>query len=285
MKVGFAPINTGIESFEEMVGLAQRAEFLGYESAWTYEHILLPANFGEDERSRDKPNLQDPTISFVDPLISLAVLASKTTTLRLATGINILPQSNPMLLAKQAASLDLLSNGRLMLGLGLGWLREEYEAMGVPWERRGARFDDYVVAMRKVWSGDVVEHQSDFINWSGFVSYPLPKQPNGVPIIIGGAGGKTFQRVARLGDGWFAQATGPESLKLMMEPLKAAFDAERRDLSKLEITTFFDGQGGLDAVRAFQEMGVSRVVVLLEALGVPFVEGVEKIADEIIGKI
>ena len=113
-----------------------------------------------------------PDTNFIDPLIALTAVAANTTTLRLGTGINIVSQANPLQLAKQAASLDLVSNGRFMLGAGIGWLREEFDAMGVPFERRGARFDDYIVAMKKVWAGDVVEHQSDFINWSGFQSYP-----------------------------------------------------------------------------------------------------------------
>ena len=97
--------------------------------------------------------------------------------------MNILPQVNPLLLAKQAASLDLVSNGRFMLGVGIGWLREEFHAMGAPFERRGARFDDYIAAMRKVWSGEMVEHRSEFLDWSGFKSYPLPLQ-NPLPVII-----------------------------------------------------------------------------------------------------
>ena len=92
--------------------------------------------------------------------------------MRLGTGVNILSQTNPLYLAKQAASLDFVSNGRFMLGLGIGWLREEFDALGVPFERRGARFDDYVVAMRKAWSGDVIEHESEFLRWKGFKTPP-----------------------------------------------------------------------------------------------------------------
>ena len=105
-----------------------------------------------------------PETNFVDLLIALGAVAASTTTLRLATGVNILSQVDPIYMAKQATSLDFMSGGRFMLGVGIGWLREEFEALGVPFERRGARFDDYVTGMRKIWSGDVVKHEGDFIS-------------------------------------------------------------------------------------------------------------------------
>ena len=144
-----------------------------------------------------------PETNFVDPLVALSAIAASTKTVRLGTGVNILSQANPLFLAKQAASLDWISGGRFMLGVGIGWLKEEFAAMGVPFDRRGARFDDYVQAMRKVWSGDVVEHQSDFLSWTGFKSYPVPVQ-DPLPVIIGGSKGKAFQRIAKYGDGWYA---------------------------------------------------------------------------------
>ena len=188
MKFGLVPVNVGVKSVEEMVGLAQYIESLGFESAWTFEHVMVPVEYASKyPYSKDGKMGGKSTNNFIDPLIALTTVAANTKTLRLGTGVNIVAQANPMLLAKQAASLDLVSNGRFMLGAGIGWLQEEFTAMGVPFERRGARFDDYLQAIRKVWSGDVVEHQSEFIHWSGFHSYPLPVQKPGVPIIIGGS--------------------------------------------------------------------------------------------------
>lgn len=194
MKIGLVPVNVGVKSVEQMVGLAQYAESLGVESAWTFEHAMVPVDYqSKYPYSQDGKMGAQPETNFIDPLIALTAVAANTKTLRLGTGINIVSQANPLLLAKQAASLDLVSNGRFMLGAGIGWLREEFDAMGVPFERRGARFDDYIEAMKKVWSGDVVEHQSDFINWSGFKSYPLPVQKPGIPIIVGGTRGKVYE--------------------------------------------------------------------------------------------
>ena len=153
MKVGLVPINIGMPNLEQMVGLAQHVESLGFESVWTFEHVMVPVEYESRYPYSESGKMGgDSTNPFLDPLIALTAIAASTKTLRLGTGVNILSQANPLLLAKQAASLDVLSNGRFELGVGIGWLREEFEAMGVPFERRGARYDDYVVAMRKVLS-------------------------------------------------------------------------------------------------------------------------------------
>jgi alkanesulfonate monooxygenase SsuD/methylene tetrahydromethanopterin reductase-like flavin-dependent oxidoreductase (luciferase family) len=157
--------------------------------------------------------------------------------------------------------------------------------MGVPFERRGARYDDYVVAMRKVWSGDVVEHQSDFLNWTNFQSYPIPVQEGGVPIIIGGSKGKVFERIAKHGDGWFAPTNNAAQLLPMLEPLKAACNDIGRDYDSIEITSMWDNQGGLDAIKAFADSGVSRVLVPLFALGEDPVAGISKLAEEIVANV
>lgn len=286
MKIGLIPVNVGVKSVDQMVGLAQYAESLGVESAWTFEHAMVPVDYqSEYPYSQDGKMGAQPETNFIDPLIALTAVAANTKTLRLGTGINIVSQANPLLLAKQAASLDLVSNGRFMLGAGIGWLREEFDAMGVPFERRGARFDDYIAAMKKVWSGDVVEHQSDFINWSGFKSYPLPVQKPGIPIIMGGTKGKVYERIAKHGDGWFAPAVTAESLAPMLQPLKASCAEFGRDYDSVEITSMWDNQGGLDAVKAFADIGVSRLLVPVFALEGDPVAGLTKLGSEIIAKL
>ena len=221
-----------------------------------------------------------PETNFVDPLIALAAVASATTTLRLATGVNILSQVNPIYMAKQAASLDFISNGRFMLGVGIGWLREEFEALGVPFERRGARFDDYVMGMRKIWSGEVVSHESDFISWNGFKSYPLPIQ-NPFPVIMGGVKGKIFERTAQLGKGWFAPTGDPAELMNHMKTLQKECDAIGRDISEIEITCMWPGIGGRDFLGELEAVGVSRVVMPMMGQGDPM-ETLRKIAEEVI---
>lgn len=286
MKIGLIPVNVGLTSVEQLVGLAQYAESVGVESAWTFEHAMVPLDYASKYPYREDGKMGGtPDTNFIDPLIALTAVAANTSKLRLGTGVNIVAQANPLLLAKQAASLDLVSNGRFMLGAGIGWLREEFDAMGVPFERRGARFDDYIVAMKKVWSGEVVEHHSEFINWSGFQSYPLPVQKPGVPIIMGGSKGKIYERLAKHADGWFAPTDDAQSLAPMLEPLKAACAEQGRDYESIELTSMWNNKGGLDAIRAFEDIGVSRVIVPVFALDGDPVTGLTRLGEEIIAKI
>ena len=282
MKFGLIPVNIGVQP-EQLVGLAQLAEASGFESVWTFEHVIVPVDYQSKYPYNDSGKMGGPPETvFIDPLLALTAVAASTKTLKLGTGVNILSQVNPLYMAKQAASLDYLSGGRFMLGVGIGWLREEFEALGVPFERRGARFDDYVVAMKKVWSGEVVEHQSDFLNWSGFKSYPLPEQKPHLPVVIGGATGKIYQRIARHGDGWFAPIGDPKELSAALADLKAACDAEDRDMSEIEITCMWPGKGGKDFLGALEDAGVHRVVTPLFAFGANPVEGIQKLSEEVI---
>ena len=220
MKVGIIPVNIGVESVEQIVGLAKLAESLKYESVWTFEHVIVPIDYESKYPYNSSGKMgMPPETNFVDPLIALTAVAAVTEEIRLGTGVNILSQVNPLYMAKQAASLDFVSNGRFMLGVGIGWLKEEFEALGVPYEKRGARFDDYVAGMRKIWSEEVVEHESEFISWHGFKSYPLPIQ-NPFPVVMGGVKGKIFERTAQLGNGWFAPTGDPSELKEHLESLK-----------------------------------------------------------------
>lgn len=286
MKFGLVPVNVGVKAVEHMVGIAQLAESIGMESVWTFEHAMVPEDYASKyPYSNDGKMGGQPDTNFIDPLIALATIAANTKTLRLGTGVNIVSQANPLLLAKQAASLDFCSGGRFMLGAGIGWLREEFDAMGVPFEKRGARFDDYMVAMKKVWAGDTVEHQSEFINWSGFKSYPIPQQEGGVPIVIGGTKGKIYQRVARHGDGWFLPATTPEAVTALLAPLPAACKEIGRDPNSIEISCMWDLEGGIDTVKRFADVGVSRVIVPIFVFGKDPVTGLSELAENVISKL
>ena len=261
MKLGIVFINTGARSGQSIIELARRAEAVGIESVWTGEHVIIPLEYSSPYPYNDTGKMGvPPETNLVDPLITLAAIAGATSTIRLGTGVNILPQVNPLLLAKQAAGLDFISGGRLMLGLGIGWLKEEFDAMGVPFERRGARFDDYIQAMRKVWSGDVVEHESEFLSWHNFKSYPLPVQKP-LPVHIGGNKGKAFERVARHGNGWYSPSGSVTELSEHLALLRKACDEVGRDFNEIEITGVWLMKGGTDAVRRFEDIGVHRLTV------------------------
>jgi probable F420-dependent oxidoreductase len=285
MKIGLIPVNIGVANAEQMVRMSQVAESVGVESVWTFEHVIVPLDY--KSKYPYSPNGKmgaAPETNFIDPLIALAVVAAQTKKIRLGTGVNILSQTNPLLMAKQVASLDFVSNGRFMLGVGIGWLQEEFVAVGTPFEKRGARFDDYVVAMKKVWSGDVVEHDSEFLNWHGFKSYPIPVQRPHVPVIIGGAKGKIYERIATVGDGWFAPAGDPAELSKSLGDLKTVCKRLGRNYSEIEITAMWQPQTGLDTIRKLRDIGVARVVTFAMAAGDP-TDAIKRLGDEVIAKL
>lgn len=268
MKFGLIPINVGVANGQAMEHLAQLAESVGFESIWTFEHVMVPVDYKSKYPYDPSGKMGAPAETiFVDPLIALAAAAAQTRTIRLGTGVNILSQANPLYVAKQAASLDFVSDGRFMLGVGIGWLQEEFRAVGTPFERRGARFDDYIQAMRKVWSGEVVEHQSDFIDWTGFKSFPRPVQ-DPFPVIIGGTKGKAFERTAKYGNGWFAPTADVDELATMLKQLGKACAAVGRDVKEIEITaSWVPNQADLSDIERFADLGVSRLIVPVQAMG------------------
>jgi probable F420-dependent oxidoreductase len=285
MKFGIIPINIGVQSFEQMIGQAKLAEELGFESVWTFEHVIIPLSYESKYPYNATGKMgAPPETNFVDPLIALTAIAANTTTLRLGTGVNILSQTNPLLMAKQVASIDFLSGGRMMLGVGIGWLREEFDAMGVPFDRRGARFDDYVQAMRKVWSGEVVEHESEFLSWHGFKSYPVPVQKP-LPVIMGGDKGKIYERIARHGDGWYIPGSDPAELASKLAGLREVCEQVGRNFEEIEITCMWPGAGGVEGVRALEEAGVHRAVLPAMVFGADPVAAMRRVSDDIIAKV
>lgn len=276
MKLGIVPINVGFTAPAQVTAIAQKAEQVGLESVWTFEHVIVPADYESTYPYASSGKMgATPQTPFLDPLIALAHVAAVTSTLKIGTSVNILPQTNPLLAAKQVASLDVLSGGRLLYGVGVGWLEEEFTAMGTPFARRGKRFDDYLVAMKKVWAGGTVEHESDFLKWSGFESHPLPAQRPHPPILVGGTSDAALRRVAHHGDGWVAPNAGVGPLKDLLERLRRIAEAEGRDFDSIEITSMWVYVKEPDALAEYEDLGVSRLLVPLLATGLEPMAGVE----------
>jgi probable F420-dependent oxidoreductase len=284
MKIGLIGFNIGPASGADTIDVAQQAEAVGVESIWTFEHVMIPLDYqSKYPYTADGKMGVPPETNMIDPLIGLTAVAAATKTLRLGTGVNILPQINPLLLAKQAASLDFISSGRLMLGVGIGWLEEEFDAMGVSFKARGRRHDDYIEAMRKVWSGEVVEHESEHISWHGFKSYPVPVQ-DPLPIVIGGSKGKAFERIAKYAQGWYAPTADIAQLQQELGSLADACAAIGRDPSEIEVSTMWIPQAEPDSAQAFADAGVGRLIVPMAALagmGSSPVEQVKRFGDEV----
>ena len=204
MKVGIMFANVAFFGTPEgAVALANAAEESGVESLWTVEHVVVPE--GYESPYPYSPSGKMPggeTAPIPDPLAWISYMAALTTTVRLATGILILPQRNPVILAKECATIDVLSQGRLELGIGIGWLEEEFDAIGVPFAERMARTDEYVEALRALWSQDE-SFSGTFTSFSKARSNPKPVQEGGIPIVVGGHTKASARRAGRLGDGYF----------------------------------------------------------------------------------
>jgi probable F420-dependent oxidoreductase len=245
---------------ENAIGLAQLAEELGFESLWTVEHVVVPSGYrSEYPYSPDgrMPGGEDVPIS--DPLVWLAYVAGATKRIRLATGILILPQRNPLILAKELATLDRLSGGRVELGVGVGWLEEEFDALGVPWAARGRRTDEYIDVLRRVWRERETAYDGHFVAFAPVKSYPKPARTDGPKIHIGGHTRAAARRAGRLGDGFFPGRAEDSGLQELLEIMRAAAKDAGRDADAIEVSA--GGGLDLDTVQRYAELGVSRFVI------------------------
>jgi len=262
MKVGIAFANIGpFGSAEGAAAVGRSAEAAGIDSLWTVEHVVYPDEYGSTYPYDDSGRMaMAPDTDLTDPLTWLTWVGAHTSTLRLATGILILPERNPVVLAKQLGTMDALTGGRVDLGIGVGWLREEFDALGIPWERRGARTDEYVAAMRTLWSGNSVSFDGDFVSFSGVSSNPKPVNGS-VPIVIGGHSDAAARRAGRLGDGFWP---GKGDLDHLLDVMRREAEAHDRDPEAIEVTWAGDLTAGEDPVAAAAALaakGVSRVIV------------------------
>jgi len=262
MKFGIAFANiVTFTRHEGLVTLAQGAEAAGFESLWTIEHVIYPEGY-ESSYPYDPSGkmMADASTPMPDPLIWLAFVVAATTELRLGTGIVILPQRNPVILAKELATLDSLSGGRVEFGIGVGWLKEEFEALGVPWARRGARTDEYIEAMRALWDGDHAAYEGEFVSFDDVSSNPKPAQGR-VPIHIGGHSRAAAERAGRLGDGFFP---GKGDIAELVDIVRQTAVDHGRDPEAIEIT-YGDAElmtvPGSEKVEELAAIGVDRVIV------------------------
>jgi probable F420-dependent oxidoreductase len=230
------------------------AEELGYDSVWTGEHVVVPD-------PRVPPSPMEPLDPILDPVVALAFLAARTSRIRLATGIIVLPQRNPLVLAKQLASLDSVSAGRLIFGLGVGYLEPEMTAIGVPMERRGARAVEYLTAMRALWEQERPAFDGEFVQFSGVNAHPRPVQKP-VPVVMAGHSPPAHRRAARHADGWYGFFLRQEETADQLEGLRIALAEEGRDISGFEVTVTPRGRTDAESVAAFGRMGVNRLVLL-----------------------
>ncbi len=241
------------------IELAQAAEAAGFESIWTFEHVVVPGGYESPyPYSGDGKMPGGGANAITDPLTWLAFIGAVTDRIKLGTGILILPEHNPVLLAKEAATVDRLTDGRLLLGIGVGWLKEEFEALGVPWERRTARTEEYMAAMRPLWNEEEPTFDGEFVSYVRARCSPQPARPGGVPIIVGGHSEAAARRAGRLGDGYFPVA-GPDQVADLVGIVRQSAEEAGRDPDAIEITSMGPGPGH-PLVERYAAAGVTRLV-------------------------
>lgn len=258
MKIGVLGLNMLAGGGQQASVLVQEAERLGFESVWVADHVVIPASYESIHPYGNAPHIP-PTVPFPEPLTWLAFAAAVSQRIRLCTGVLVLPQRNPVVLAKVAATLDVLSGGRLTLGVGLGWLAEEKRAIGVEPANVGERMEDYIRAMRELWTSQPATFHGSYCSFDEVHCLPTPQQRS-VPIVVGGHTMRAAARAGRVGDGFFSWDVSPQSLPPLIAEVRRVARLCDRDDEAIEFTA-----GGTEIkpsdVDRFAEMGVSRVVL------------------------
>jgi len=267
MKIGFSLLNNwGVDDPQALVGLAVRAEELGLDSVWVHDHVF---NVGHVlERIGGRP--------YYEPLTLLSFVAARTSRIRLGTSVLVLPYHNPIRLAKTAATLDVLSGGRLILGIGVGAIEQEVRAMGNAFAERGAFSDEAIAVMRELWSREDPRFEGRYARFAGMKFSPKPIQKPSIPVVIGGVSDAAIRRAARLGDGWQPIGLAPDALGEAMARLREEARAGGREAAAIPVSIALGiGVPGTrrrhalgvepaeiaDSARAYADLGVDTLVI------------------------
>lgn len=256
---GLFDMNLGACSEPETASrVARLAEGVGFESLWAGEHVVLPD-------PREPPSPMEPQDRILDPIIALTFLAAQTQRVRLGTGIIILPQRNPLVLAKEIASLDVLSRGRFIFGVGVGYLEPEFRALGIPFAARGARTDEYLAAMRAIWGEEQPAYQGQFIQFANVQAHPHPVQQPGPPIVVGGRSPGAYRRAVEQGHGWYGFSMSLNATARALDDLRVAASRYPRPaaLGILEISVTPRDPVTLDLAKQYAALGVHRLILRL----------------------
>ena len=271
-----------IDDSPDVAELARLAESLGFESIWLPEHPIMPVRTDAKYGGTPDGTIPPDMAHVGDPFVGLARASAVTTKLKLGTGICLVPERNPLLLAKEIATLDSLSGGRFIFGIGAGWLREETEIMGGDFAHRWGQTGESILAMKELWTRDEGEFHGRFYDFPLVRSFPKPAQKPHPPILLGGFAANVFKRVAAWGDGWMPTRVTPEQIKMGRATIEELAEAGGRDPGRFDVTVF-----GLDSdadqIRRFEEAGADRAIVLLPTpVGENAVRDLERLAGEVL---
>jgi probable F420-dependent oxidoreductase len=254
----------------DLAEIARTAEAFGYESLWIPEHPVIPVAMTTRFPAASDGKLPDHYARWVDPFVALTVAATVTKKIKLATGICLLPEREPLITAKVIASLDYYSNGRVIIGAGAGWLKEETEAMGVKFGYRWRRMRETVEAMRVLWTRSEAAYEGELVHFPAVRCDPKPVQKPYPPVLLGAHGPKALERVARTYDGWMPLAASPEQIKRDVATIhKLAADRGRKP-DAIQITVLVDSNKGVpsvDDLKRYRDAGVSRFIPFSQKMG------------------
>ncbi len=265
MKVGLFSLGIGTSVYPEIIqAAAANAERVGFATLWVGEHVVL-----FDRQNSKYPYSAEGTFplpgsaDWLDPFLTLTCAAAATKSIRLATGICLVPEHNPVVLAKTAATLDRLSGGRFVLGVGIGWSAEEFAALGIPFERRAQRTREYIDAMRALWGDGAATFHGEFVNFEAAHSFPKPARGAKLPVMFGGESTPALRRVADYGDGWFGFNCDPADAKERIARLQSLMREHGRDPQSVEyiVSPYIKKISG-DDMKRYRDAGVQEVVIL-----------------------
>ncbi len=265
MRTGlFTPFTNPFATLPLIRAVAEQADARGFHSMWLAEHVVL---FDKPDSSYPyspdgKLNLGSDT-GILEPFTTMGFLAACTSRIRLGTGICLLPQRNPVYTAKEVSNLDYLSNGRIDLGIGIGWLREEFEALGVDWARRGARTDEYVQILKTLWCDKVSKFDGEFHTLPPCTMFPKPVHQPHPPIYVGGESDAALGRVARLGQGWHGFNHTPQTAAERIGKLRGLLSGHGRPVKDVDITVAIPAGMPLtiEDVKRYCEAGVDQLTI------------------------
>ena len=265
MKFGLAYANTiPFTDPAPATELVVAAEEVGFESVWTVEHVIWPHDYDSVYPYHPSGKMPGtPEVPIPDPLVWLTWVAAATSRIRLGTGVMILPLRNPLVLAKQLATLDHLSGGRMELGIGAGWLEEEFEAVGVPFAGRGKRVDEMIDAMRALWSERSASFSGDVFSFEDVALNPKPNRGS-IPIVVGGQSDAAIKRTVARGDGFYPGPDSLDELERIVTALRTACESAGRDPAQIEISAAYPGRFLDDPMTAVDRMaglGIDRLMV------------------------
>jgi len=265
MKIGlFAAANARMTGGGMLKAVAFHAERLGIATLWVPEHVVLLDKYAS--KYPYSPDGQLPGTAnapILDPFLALTCMAAVTSRIRLATGICLVPEHNPLVLAKVAATLDFLSGGRFILGTGIGWLEEEFQAIGVPWDHRGRRTREYVAAMRKLWGEEVSSFKGEFVSFESVRSNPKPTRGAGLPIWFGGESAPALRRVASYGNGWCGFNLTPDEAAAKIKTIEELLKANGRKRSDVELAVSpYTKPVKADDLKRYRDAGVEEVILI-----------------------